>query len=78
MLPAIAKLAEKAVVTSVTTRYYFLHTTLRDRKLGRLGYACAQAEKFAAACSATGLKVEFTIYDEEGTGVAVTEWINEP
>lgn len=73
MKPAIAALANNATITSITTRYFFPHTTTADKKNGKEGWASTEAEQFVTACRTSGLEAKFTYYGEDGTGVAITE-----
>lgn len=66
-------LGYKPTTTSITKRYYFLHTNKKDKKKGKIGYPGEKANRFYHACLCAGLRAEFTIFGEEGTGVEVTQ-----
>jgi len=70
---ALEEMTKKAEVTSVTYRYFFTHTTKKDKKSGASGNPCSQAGQFVHAARHSGLKAEYTYCGEDGTGVEVTE-----
>ena len=65
------------ILMSNTKRYFFKHTTKKERKKGKDGFASHAASLFLEVCKNLNISSDYYYFGEDGTGVEITEIIEQ-